>query len=60
MTNFERIKQMTLEEIETGIRAIFLGFDPWCDRHCKMRGEDNCNTCLRKWLESEADKNDEL
>ena len=57
MTNFEKIKQMSVEEMENFIRAISLGFDPWCDRHCKMQGEDNCNTCLAKWLESEVEDN---
>ena len=58
MTNFERIKAMTVEEIENFIRVISLGFDPWCDRHCKMQGEDNCNTCLTKWRESEVQEDD--
>ena len=58
MTNYERIKSMTVKGMENFIRSISLGFDPWCDIHCKMQGEDNCNTCLAKWLESEVQEDD--
>ena len=49
-TNADHIRSMTDEELEEGIRAISLGSDPWCDHHCEMRGDDNCNICLANWL----------
>jgi isopentenyldiphosphate isomerase len=52
--NADRIRAMSNEELENGIRVVNLGHDPWCDHHCKMQGDDNCNLCLRKWLESEV------
>lgn len=50
-TNADRIRDMSDEELEDVIRAISLGYEPWCDHHCKMQGEDNCNICLKKWLQ---------
>lgn len=50
-TNADRIRAMSDEELEDGIRAVSLGYDPWCDHHCKMCGDDNCNTCLANWLQ---------
>lgn len=49
-TNADRIRAMSDEELENGIRAVSLGHDPWCDHHCKMCGDDNCNSCLANWL----------
>ena len=50
-TNAQRIRAMSDEELEDAIRAISLGYEPWCDHHCKMQGEDDCNRCLRNWLQ---------
>ena len=50
MTNADRIRAMTDEELEYGIKKISIGWEPWCDRHCKMNGDDDCNECLRKYL----------
>lgn len=55
ITNADRIRAMSDEELEDVIRAIGLGYEPWCDHHCKMQGEDNCNICLKKWLQQPAE-----
>ena len=55
MTNADRIRAMNDEELEDVIVAISLGYEPWCDHHCKMQGEDNCNICLKKWLQKPAE-----
>lgn len=55
-TNADRIRSMSDEELEEGIRSLSLGYEPWCDRHCKMQGEDNCNICLKNWLKQPAEK----
>lgn len=54
-TNADRIRAMSDEELENVIRAISIGYEPWCDHHCKMQGEDNCNICLKKWLQQPAE-----
>lgn len=56
MTNYERIKSMTIEEIGDFILSINLSFDPWCDRHCFDFAEENCNDCLGRWLEAEVEE----
>lgn len=55
-TNYERIKNMTIEEIGNLIRRINVGFDPWCDRYCDDNAIANCNDCLDRWLESEVEE----
>lgn len=55
MTNADRIRSMTDEELEEGIRSLSLGYEPWCDNHCKMSGDDDCNRCLRSWLQQPAE-----
>lgn len=55
MTNADRIRAMSDEELKDVIRAISIGYEPWCDHHCKMQGEDNCNICLKKWLQQPAE-----
>ena len=50
MTNGDRIRAMTDEEQEDFIRAIAVGYEPWCDLHCKMDGDGDCNECLKKWI----------
>lgn len=56
MTNAGRIRSMSDEELENGIRKLSVGYEPWCDRHCKMNGDDNCNRCLRIWLQKPAER----
>lgn len=55
-SNADRIRAMSDEALEDVIRAISLGYEPWCDHHCKMQGEDNCNICLKKWLQQPAER----
>lgn len=54
-TNADKIRSKSDGELEDVIRAISLGYEPWCDHHCKMQGEDNCNICLKKWLQHPAE-----
>ena len=54
-TNAQKIRSMTDEELEEEIRSLSLGYEPWCDHHCKMQGEDNCNICLKNWLQQPAE-----
>jgi len=50
MTNFEKIKQMTVEEMAKIITCPYLG-DETVD--CR----ENCIECCEKWLESEVEDN---
>ena len=54
-TRAEHIRAMTDEELEEGIRRLIIGYEPWCDHHCKMNGDDDCNRCLRIWLQQPAE-----
>lgn len=54
-TNADRIRSMSDEELEESFRKIAIGYEPWCDHHCKMNGDDNCNSCLAKWLKQPAE-----
>lgn len=49
-THADQIRSMTDAQMEDFIRNIKVGKEPWCDHHCKMAGDDNCNDCLQKWL----------
>ena len=57
-TNADRIRAMSDEELEEFIRKIAIGYEPWCDRHCNMDGDGNCNLCLSKWLKQSAEEHD--
>ena len=54
MTNYELIKNMTIEEMAEEFIAFHLGHDPWCEKRCEWKGENNCLPCMRKWLESNS------
>lgn len=54
MTNFERIKQMSVDEIAKCI-CIELPHCPVQAIHCK---DTNCVNCFKEWLERDADDND--
>ena len=56
MTNADRIRAMSDEELEEFIRAISLCYEPWCDHHCVMEGDYNCNSCLAKWLKQPVEE----
>ena len=56
MTNADRIRSMSDEELENGIRKLSLGYEPWCDRHCKMNGDEDCNRCLRSWIQQPSEE----
>lgn len=54
MTNFERIKQMSVDEMAEYI-CIELPHCPIQAMHCK---DTDCVNCFKKWLESEAEDNE--
>jgi len=49
MTNYEKIKQMSIDEM-----AEFIGECDYCNNDLECNG--NCDECCKKWLESEASK----
>ena len=64
MTNFEKIKNMTVEELADYI--FYLGnCTEYCYGHCAYQDDEECpndgdKACLegvRKWLESESKQN---
>ena len=54
MTNYERIKQMSVEEMAS---YFCIGGLPICPLHAPHCKDDKCPECFKKWLESEVDDN---
>ena len=55
MTNYERIKQMSVEEMTS---YFCIGGLPICPLHTPHCKDDKCPECFKKWLESEVEDND--
>ena len=62
MTNFEHIKQMSVEEMALLFMKVNCAYDipcMWGISDCKYpRINNNCSICFKEWLESEIDEND--
>ena len=63
MTNYERIKQMSIEEMALLLMKVNCAYDIPCMlgiSNCKYPHIDNnCAICFKEWLESEVDDNDQ-
>lgn len=57
MTNGDRIRAMSDEELEASIISVHLGYCPWCNRNCEYNGEHGCDTCISNWLKQPAEEN---
>ncbi|MBR4308573.1 MAG: hypothetical protein IKT58_03155 [Oscillospiraceae bacterium] len=55
MTNGDRIRAMSDEELEASIISVHLGYCPWCNRNCEYNGEHGCDTCISNWLKQPAE-----
>lgn len=56
VSNADRIRAMSDEELATTIHAIRLGWTAtWCDYHCENEGDDGCDKCVLAWLEQPAE-----
>lgn len=55
MTNFEKIKQMSIDEMAQSCMDFFS-----CPYGCPMekRFNDSCIDCTKHWLESEVEENE--
>lgn len=51
MTNYERIKSMTIEEM-----AEFIRYDVWCNKQCWKDDFITCSHCIEEYLESEVEE----
>ena len=56
MSNEDQLKAMPKNELAQTIHAFSLGFAPWCDYHCKNRGDDGCDQCIQAWLDRPAEE----
>ena len=60
MTNADRIRSMTDEELAVVIAWPYLASPPWCSEHttCPYINEDPtpCDNCALDWLKQEADE----
>lgn len=55
MTNFEKIKSMTVEKMATYLCSKELPICPLQVPHCR---DDNCPECFKEWLESEVQEDE--
>ena len=62
MTNYERIKQMSIEEMALLLMKVNCAYDipcMWGISDCKYpRINNNCSICFKEWLESEVEDNE--
>lgn len=56
ITRADQLRGMTDEQLAPVIFAFKLGFAPWCDHHCENEGDDGCENCILKWLQSPAEE----
>ena len=61
MTNFEKIKSMSIEEMALLLMKVNCAYDipcMWGISDCKYPHiNNNCSICFKEWLESEVDDN---
>ena len=62
VTNYERIKQMSIEEMALLLMKVNCAYDipcMWGISDCKYpRINNNCSICFKEWLESEVEDNE--
>lgn len=57
VSNADRIRAMSDEELAIGIHAVTLGWrgqSAWCDFGCNNPRENGCDKCILKWLKQPA------
>ena len=59
LTNYDRIRNMSVEEIAEFMQKCGWDFPPYCDYQKATRGicDQNCLKCAKQYLESEVDNN---
>jgi hypothetical protein len=55
MTNYERIKSMTIEEMVEFLREAGTGMAVWCNKRCRLISI-TCTECIQEYLESEVEE----
>lgn len=56
MTNLDKIKEMTAEELADWVYNTVDDFPPWCDECRSHHGEPyGCEKCMVDWLKEEAE-----
>lgn len=56
MTNFEKIKQMSVDEMAQNNMGGFLGCPYLCSPDIDCNEDKNCIYCVKHWLESEVEE----
>ena len=59
MTNFERIKAMSVEEMAKFLQDVNLVYGDCMVglEECKHSDDNNCAICFKEWLETEVENN---
>ena len=54
ITNYDRIRNMSVEELTDFMQKCGWDFPPYCDYRIARECDDNCIKCAKQWLESEV------
>ena len=54
-TNYDRIRNMSVEELAKLMNKCDWDFPPYCDYNEAKTCDQNCLKCAKQWLESEVD-----
>ena len=57
-TNYDRIRNMSVEELAEFMQKCGWDFPPYCDYQKATRGicDQNCLKCAKQWLEQEVEE----
>lgn len=60
MTNFEKIKAMTVEEVANALK-LYRFYEDFvcclcCNNDCIVNNSEDCKLRIKKWLESEVEE----
>lgn len=57
-TNYDRIRNMSVEELVDFMQRCGWDFPPYCDYQKAIRGicNQNCKECAKQWLEQEVEE----
>lgn len=56
MTNFDRIKTMSMDELVEFMQHCGWDYPPYCGYRKIQECDQNCIKCAKEWLESEDDE----
>lgn len=55
LSNYDRIRKMSIDEVAEFMNECGHDLPPYCDSKRSENCDQNCLSCAKKWLESEAE-----